>query len=154
MQIFVRIVGGKRISIQCEPTDTILKVKEIIEEAQGLSIDKQRISMVIPRINNKYIKVEVELDNKKTLNYYNIKNDDSRLIVMYINEDTHPLSSYENIAFPHVNDPSAPGAFVEIEENNKNTDPTALNGGRRKKRQTRRKNRRSHRVRRNKENRS
>ncbi|KAJ5072470.1 nedd8 [Anaeramoeba ignava] len=43
MQIKVKLLTGREVAITVEPTDTVLKVKERVEEVQGIPVPQQRV---------------------------------------------------------------------------------------------------------------
>jgi ubiquitin C len=43
MQIFVKNLSGQTITIDVEPTDTVMTVKEKIQDREKISPDKQRL---------------------------------------------------------------------------------------------------------------
>ncbi|CAL6064462.1 Ubiquitin [Hexamita inflata] len=62
MQIFVRTLTGKNITLDVEPTDTIQNLKTKIQEKEA----------TIP-VNQCYIFDGKKLDDTRTLAYYNIQ---------------------------------------------------------------------------------
>ena len=62
MQIFIKFQDGKTLTFDVEPNDIIMAVKTKIEEMEG-----------IPTSRMKLIYHGVELDDSRTLSYYNIK---------------------------------------------------------------------------------
>ena len=43
MQIFVKTVSGKQISVNCEPTDTIESIRQRVHEEEGIPVRDQRL---------------------------------------------------------------------------------------------------------------
>eukprot|EP00035_Acanthoeca_spectabilis_P038819 m.56501 g.56501 ORF g.56501 m.56501 type:complete len:76 (-) comp9304_c0_seq2:193-420(-) len=43
MLIKVKTLTGKEIEIDVEPTDTVLRIKELVEEKSGIPPDQQRL---------------------------------------------------------------------------------------------------------------
>ena len=43
MQIFVKTLTGKHITLEVEPTDRIEDIKKIIQDKEGVSFEKQRL---------------------------------------------------------------------------------------------------------------
>ena len=71
MQIFVRTRTGKTITLEVDPSNTIVDVKRYIQDKEGIPPEQQRL-----------LNINEELEDEQTLNDCNIKQGDALLLVL------------------------------------------------------------------------
>ena len=98
MKIFVQIIKGKNITLEVEPSDSILNIKEKIQDKEGIPTSEQKLFF-----NG------ILLEDQKALSYYYIKKESTlHLITLSID--------FSNIIFVKKVDGSAFTLMVELSD--------------------------------------
>ena len=67
MQIFVKILSGRRVTLEVKATDTIENVKENIQKKEGFSSNKQILLFAGKRLENFRTLSDYNIQKKSTL---------------------------------------------------------------------------------------
>mmetsp|Transcript_27219 Transcript_27219/g.33640 ORF Transcript_27219/g.33640 Transcript_27219/m.33640 type:complete len:94 (-) Transcript_27219:138-419(-) len=72
MQVFVKTLTGKIITVGVSSDDTIRDLKELVRDKEGISIDQQRLLFYGRQLEDKHTLTHYSITKESTLHLYHL----------------------------------------------------------------------------------